>query len=534
MIRIYRYLIVLLWMMGAAYASTDRTADDRLRNDLLVFARSLTQSHFTGTPVALPASIALDGNWTVSVTPYLRGEPLGSGTGESHPLYGAVIDAVGKLLSTPGQRYPHEKDLRDARFLIAFARPGTKENALIEYRGKAEELIGDVVAVRRVDEETIYTKIMAAKAYLLRAMDEKTHGFHKLYTADSGTFDRRVLTTYSSSALYSLLKLNDLKQDGNIVRLIPLIADFILSMQLHEGPYKGAFHYSLSLESGEKDGRFVVGTASKTIFTLLELHRRTDDIRYLDAARSAADWLLSMRNPDGSVINQVKIENGRPVFDRRYSNLYTGEVLSALSRMYAATSDSRYYDAAEILANNFLKRAERDAYFLTDDYRSPTDAVPTSWGVMSLLDFYKISGNDLYKKVLRICLGEILKRQKNDPDDMKNYGRIGTGQNTSGNGWINEVTSEVYLTCKKEQWTGCMTYREPMQKMMRWLMQNTYSEANTYFLKAPEKAIGGLIRSYKREEVRTDAVCHGVNGYINFYNSATESPAQCKERRGYP
>ncbi|WP_345986451.1 hypothetical protein WCX49_04830 [Sulfurimonas sp. HSL-1656] len=534
MIKIYRYLIVLLWMIGAAYASTDRTADDRLRNDLLHFARSLAQSHFTGTPVALPASIVLDGNWTVSVTPYLHGGPLGTGTGQSHLLYRAVIDAVGGVLSTSGDRHPDEEAIRDSRLLIAFSRPGTEDNALIEYRGNAEELIGDVVTVRHVDREMIYAKIMAAKAYLLRAMDEKTHGFHKLYTAENGTFDRRVLTTYSSSALYSLLKLNDLERDGNIARLIPLIADFILSMQLREGPYKGAFHYSLSLESGEKDYRFVVGTTSKTIFTLLELYRRTNDIRYLDAARSAADWLLSMRNPDGSVINQVQLENGQPVFDRRYSNLYTGEVLSALSRMYAATSDSRYFEAAQILADNFRKRAERDAYFLTDDYRSPTDAVPTSWGVMSLLDFYKISGNDLYKEVLRRCLGEILKRQKNDPDDMKNYGRIGTGQNTSGNGWINEVTSEVYLTCQKEHWTGCMTYKESMLKMVRWLMQNTYTEANTYFLKAPDKAIGGLIRSYTREEVRTDAVCHGVNGYINLYNSGMEAPVQREKRREDP
>jgi len=360
---------------------------------------------------------------------------------------------------------------------------------------------------------------MEAKAYLLRAMDQKTHGFHKLYDATSGTFDTRVITTYSSSSLYSLLKLNDLQRDERIVKLIPKIADFILSMQVHEGPHKGAFHYSLSLKSGKKDHRFVVGTVSKTIFTLLELYGRTEDKRYLDSAVLAADWLLTMRNTDGTVINQVKIKNGEPVFDRRYSNLYTGEVLSAFSRIYAATSDQRYYNAAKILADNFLKKAENDGYFLQDDYRKPTDSVPTSWGVMSLLDFYKISGNEVYKKASLKCLDEILKKQHTDPNDLKNYGRIGTGQYTSGIGWINEVTSEVYLLCKKEKWKGCLIYQEPMLKMMRWLIQNTYSEANTYFLKEPEKAIGGLIRSSTSEEVRTDAVCHGVNGYINLFKS---------------
>lgn len=524
--KFYRSLLVAFWLINSGFASsvnpapTVSVSDENIRNDMLRFTRSIVRSHFSGTPVSPPGAIALEGNWTVSVTPYLDGMAICTGSGKSPMLHQAVKNAVQDLISAHGQTHLSEEDLRDARFMISFSRPGSQEYALIEYKGEAKELINDVVAIQHLDNDIIYSKIRDAKEYLLRAMDKNTYGFHKLYSAISGTFDDRVITTYTSSSLYSLLKLNDLERDERIVERIPLIADFILSMQVHEGEHKGAFHYSLSLESGEKDHRFVVGTVSKTIFTLLELYARTEDKRYLDSAVLAADWLLGMRNPDGTVISQVKIQNGEEVFDRRYSTLYTGEVLSAFSRMYAATSDERYYKAAEILADNFLKRAEHDGYFLKDDYRTPTDSVPTSWGVMSLLDFYKISGNEVYKEVLLKCLNEILKRQHTDPNDLLNYGRIGTGQHTSGIGWINEVASEVYLLCKEENWKGCMAYEEPMMKMMRWLIQNTYSEANTYFLKQPKKAIGGLIRSSTKEEVRTDAVCHGVNGYINLFNSS--------------
>ena len=523
--KFYRCLVVVFWLISSGFAATIgsgnavSSTDEAIRNDVLVYTRSVVKTSFSGTPVSPPKAMAIDGNWTVSVTPYLHGEAIGTGTGKGYVLRRAVENAVQDLLSGPGHTHPGEKELRDARFMISFSRSESQRYALIEYRGKAEALTGDVVVISHIDRDLIYGKIMDAKAYLLRAMDKNTHGFHKLYDAAGGTFDNKVLTTYSSSALYSLLKLNDLQRDERIVRQIPLIADFILSMQVREGRNKGAFHYSLSLETGEKDNRFVVGTVSKTIFTLLELYRRTGDKRYLEAAGSAADWLLRMRNPDGTVINQVKVENGLSVFDRRYSNLYTGEVLSAFSRMYAATGDKRYDDAAKILADNFVKKAEDDAYFLTDDYRSPTDAVPTSWAAMSLLDFYKISGNKLYQNVSLKCLDTVLKRQNDNPDDLQNYGRIGAAQHTSGIGWINEVTSEVYLSCRQEHGAECMKYKEPMLKMMRWLIQNTYSEANTYFLKAPEKAVGGLIRDYTGEEVRTDAVCHGVNGYINLLNS---------------
>ncbi len=522
--KFYRCLIVVFCLINSGFASsisfanTVSITDENIRNDVLIYARSIAQSHFSGATVSSPKAIAMDGNWTVTVTPYLHGMAIGTGTGKSHTLRQAVENAVHDLISAPVHTHPSEKDLRDSRFMISFSRSESQSYALIEYKSKAEELINDVVVIRHLDSDLIYSKIMDAKEYLLRAMDKNTHGFHKLYTATSGTFDKRVITTYSSSSLYSLLKLNDLERDERIVKQIPLIADFILSMQLHEGRNKGAFHYSLSLETGEKDNRFVVGSVSKTIFTLLELYGQTEDKRYLDSAVLAADWLLTMRNPDGTVINQVKIENGEPVFDRRYSNLYTGEVLSAFSRMYAATSDKRYYNAAEILADNFLKKAENDAYFLTDDYRLPTDAVPTSWAVMSLLDFYKISGNKIYQKVSLKCLDEIMKRQNNNPNDLQGYGRVGR-QKTSGNGWINEVISEVYLSCRQENGKECIKYTDPMLKIMRWLIQNTYSKANTYFLKEPEKAVGGLIRDYTGEEVRTDAVCHGVNGYINLLNS---------------
>ena len=143
--------------------------------------------------VSPPKAIAVDGDWTVSVTPYLHGEALGIGRGKSRGLRPAVDMAVRDLLAGPGHAHPGEKELGDSRWMIAFARSGSKGCALIEYKGEAKELAGDVVVIRRTDRDLLYGKIMEAKAYLLRAMDENTHGFHKLYTAADGTFEKRVV-----------------------------------------------------------------------------------------------------------------------------------------------------------------------------------------------------------------------------------------------------------------------------------------------------------------------------------------------------
>ena len=187
-----RYLVVVFWLTGAGAASTTVSGDDtfvaqeKTGDAVLDYARSVIRSHFSGLQVSSQEALKVDGNWTVTVVPYLNGIVLGTGTGKSRRLDQAVADAIEDLFSAPASSHPGEKDLSDARLQISFARSGAQPYALIEYRGRAEALIGDVVVIPRVDNDMIYSKTMDAKAYLFRAMDKRTHGFHKLYDARKG------------------------------------------------------------------------------------------------------------------------------------------------------------------------------------------------------------------------------------------------------------------------------------------------------------------------------------------------------------
>jgi hypothetical protein len=219
----------------------------------------------------------------------------------------------------------------------------------------------------------------------------------------------------------------------------------------------------------------------------------------------------------------VKYNHGQWIYDKRYSCLYTGQVLSALSRLYGAASDKRYYAGAEKIARLSAERARKQGYFMRDDYRLPDDPVPTSWMVMSLLDFYRASRQEPYKRIYLKCSDELLKRQLRDAEDILNYGRFKGTYATSGNGWINEIMGEVLKTCRDENDEDCEKYKEAIILVSRWLIQNTYSEENTYFLQMPQPALGGLIRNRLEEAVRTDAVCHGVNGYVTLLGELEEN-----------
>jgi len=61
-------------------------------------------------------------------------------------------------------------------------------------------------------------------------------------------------------------------------------------------------------------------------------------------------------------------------------------------------------------------------------------------------------------------------------------------------------------------------YKDAVVKVIRWLIQNTYSEKNTFFLKNPEMAIGGVFWNEQYKYVRTDSVCHALNSYTRIIN----------------
>jgi hypothetical protein len=493
-------------------------ANDRFRDGAVQYIRSVVPAPSVPTvapPADLPREFTAKGDWWVELTLYNRGEKIGMWGAGQRRLGKAVDKAIGKMQATAQQ----DQRIPAGRLLIRISDADGRLAEMVEYQGRGLELVHKVVAVRSLTKADVRGKILAGRDYLLRSMDPKSHGFHKRYDAVTQDRTTQVRTIFTASSLYTLLKSTDVVEtDPQVAAQIPLIAGFILAMQVGEGPASGAFHYSLDTATERKDGVFKVGTASKTIYTLLALHRRTGDPAYLAAAERAGAWLLSMQKANGWMKSSVSDDGkGGLAHDDRQSYLYTGQVLSAFSRLYVATRDRRYLDAAAKIAELFMAKAATQDASASDDYRSRS-IVSASWIAMSLLDYYKASGDEHAWQVLAATCDALVKRQYTDPADLLNCGRFSGSLATSGNGWINEVLGEVYLRAHSRPGDSerAEAYKVAIVRSMRWLVQNTYSAENTYAIPKPKMAFGGLIRNRGDEAVRTDAVCHGVNGYINI------------------
>ena len=487
--------------------------NDQFRNLTVQLARTAAENYFDGQPNQYPEELEVKGDWEVYVAIYHQGEIKGEGEGKGNneKLSLVLEEATQNALEEWSQNLG-EEDIKEARFLVAFP---DQDFSFIEYNGEGKELIENLVITRHLDKEQILQNIEQGKEFLLRAENKDEHGFYKKYDTLNDDFGSRLYTVYSASIIYTLLKIYDFDEDERILEGIPEWADFLLSMQSKDKETYGAFHYSYYFKSEEKQPRFVVGTTALSIFTLLDLYDRTGDSRYLESAKLGGDWLTTMQKPNGWMKAYKEYENGKWVYGEDKSLLYNGQVLAALSRLYNATGEERYYDAAERIARYFTEKVEKEGCYLGDDYRSK-NPISSAWVVMSLLDFYKVSPDEYYKDIILRCSSEILEKQQQDTDKPLYYGTWERAYSTSGNGWLAEVMMEVYKFCQEQNMDGCDKYKEALIKVIWWITQNTYSEENTFFLKEPQKAIGGSFWNYEDLYVRTDSVCHAVNACVGI------------------
>lgn len=461
-----------------------------------------------------PPSLNGAGPWCVSLTIYDHGAQIAqSDAGAASPA--EAIRAAAAQLADGGTDLLNR--LPNARFFIT-VRSSSGEFSLVEYRGKALEIAagGDITAVRSIDPPLIRQKIREQRDYLLRQMHPHHHAFFKRYDARLDQADPDLRTIYTASSLWTLLLMNDLEKDERIVSRIRPIARFLLSMQVKDGDHRGAFYYSKNSSTGKNRARLVVGTASKTIFTLLELYRRTGNKKYLRAAQNAGDWLVRQTVADGRVFPVVrKSRGGQWKTLTPQSVLYSGQVLTALSRLYQVTPKSEYRNAADRIAVRLLKQAEDSRYFVGDEFRPP-NTISTSWLAMAFLSYSHINPDPAYRRAVYLASHKLIEYQIRDFSNILDDGRYKDTKASSGNGWINEVLVEVYRQSAADGRLDSDDYTRAVTRTTRWLIQNMYSYENSYHIPNPARARGGSIRDSVEEAVRTDAVCHGGNSLIGY------------------
>lgn len=502
---------------GAAPVTGEVLDNQDFRDGVVAFVRRVS----AGEEVRpCPLSLRSQRPFRTVISIYHQGARVGRGEATDANLCIALKGATRQAIAAAGAG---RDVLSGARFRIELP---DHDYGMIEHQGKGVELSHGLVPVRVLDKALLRERIEQGKAYLLRVIDSERKGVHKYYHAPAGGFDDRLHTIYTASTIFTLLKLYAYDGDERLRDHITSAADFVLSMQSRDTTKRsfGGFSYSFDLNAERPEPKYVVGTASKTIFTLLALHAFTKDEQYQEAAILAANWLLSMQRRDGSVRSSLyRNKSGRWVFSGKESMLYTGQVLSALSRMYGATRAPKYLHAATLTATYLAGTVATRGCYLGDDYRKP-NPISSSWVILSLFDYVKVTRDQRFTDLVFRCADRLLARQIRNDRDVYRYGRWRRSLSSSGNGWLAEVMSELYLHCRAQGMGGCERFEDATIKVIRLLMQYTYSPENAFVVKDPAAAAGGVFWNVSERYVRTDSVCHAMNAYVNMIEYLGDGP----------
>lgn len=98
-------------------------------------------------------------------------------------------------------------------------------------QNRKEKLAVEPVIIYNLDKKVIVQKIKEGKNFLLKTEHPKKHGFYKKYDVLNDDFGERLNVLYSSSIIFTLLKIYDFEKDRKILEKIPQWGDFLLSMQ---------------------------------------------------------------------------------------------------------------------------------------------------------------------------------------------------------------------------------------------------------------------------------------------------------------
>jgi hypothetical protein len=497
-----------------ADAAAGSMENGAFRDGIVSFVRKVARVEKSGDKVACELAASSARPFRAVVWGYREGAQVARGEASNEKICLALEEATRRAIASGGGT----KDALDAPGTRIAVELPDQGYSVLEHEGKGLELDHGLVPLRRLDKSLVEKRIADGQAYLLRILDGQRKGAHKYYYAHADTFEEELHTIYTASTGLTLLKLHAKSGDEKLLDVAKGAAEFMLSMQSQDehDHTKGGFFYTFDLRRGKPERKLVVGTASKAIFTLLELARLTKDPKYTTAAKSAADWLVQMQLPSGGVRALLtQSEGGGPwSVQGKESTLYTGQVLSALSRTYRATRDTKYLDAAAKTASYLASKVEAKGCYVGDEYRKP-NPISSSWLVLSLLDFARATGDERYEALVLRCSRDLVKRQWARPEDAYRHGRWKGSLSSSGTGWLAEVMSEVFTFCREKNKDDCEAFKDSVVAAVRQILQYTYSPENDFVVKNSKAAEGGVFWSVRERYVRTDSVCHAMNAFLN-------------------
>lgn len=163
---------------------------------------------------------------------------------------------------------------------------------------------------------------------------------------------------------------------------LELCAKWLLHIQEPAGGYAASFSFITGLRHA------YIETTGYIIPTMLDLAGALEEPRYRASALRAGEWLLTVQHVSGAFTD---VDGYQPqVFD-------TGQVLLGLNRLYRETEDVRYREAARRAADWLVSVQDADGSWATAAYHTGQPATYHTRVAAALLDTAQLTGDQRHR-----------------------------------------------------------------------------------------------------------------------------------------
>jgi len=337
----------------------------------------------------------------------------------------------------------------------------------------------------------------AAKAggrWLARSQKDNGAYYYKYYAVqnkydpDESNRVRHAGTTYAMFRLYGVTR------DEAILQSAEKAMRFLQSV-IHDLDDERAYVL--------QEPRASLGGSALALLAISERRAVTGDNSLDDLAAKLANFIISLQREDGSFVMGMDPKTQQP--SERPSRYYPGESLLALMRAYEVYRQSKYLAAAAKAADYLV--------LCRDTAQQRREPWQDQWLMMGLDILYKYRPLRRYANYCFIT-AETMIRHQYRPFMCPARDYLGGQDNcdpprTTPTATNTEGMIGAYRLAKR---IGAprQNYLNSILLGVKFQLENQYTEDNTYYLPAPERAIGGFRGSPISEVVRNDYVQHNV------------------------
>ncbi len=255
-----------------------------------------------------------------------------------------------------------------------------------------------------------------------------------------------------------------------------------------------------------------LGSSSLAMVGMLFYQRSTGDTRYADSVRRLGRFVLAMQREDGDFHHFYDLKNKRIRPERR-SMFFSEEASLALVLAHDELGDPIYKDAAE-RALDYLTGPKYEGYFLgrfiygADHWTCI--AAEEAWPTLKkpeYLDFCR--GYAAFIRRIQYQPGEF-----SAPDFLGHYGFGGfmVPQAPAAAGFSEAIVSTVELA--RHHGVSDPALEAQMRFALDALSRDQMRPDNSWLMRKPADAAGGIRRSLVEQEVRIDFTQHSVSALI--------------------